>query len=59
MPRKSRDSNKIALVPETEFEQAVEGILSSSKEHVDAEFAEMQASNKLKREKRRDAKADD
>ena len=59
MPRKKRDPNEIELVPDDEFEDAVQSVLDAPKERVEAEFAKMQASNKRKREARKRLSPDD
>lgn len=52
MPKRKRleDKQDAELIPEPDFEMALEKVLSTSKEESDRQLAEFQASNKARRE---------
>ncbi len=50
MPRKKRDTEDIPLVSEEQLEAAMRAVLNASNKRVEKKIADMQTSNKRRRE---------
>ncbi len=53
MPRKKKEATQTPLVSTSEFEDAIKKVMNSPKSVVDAKMAEFQASNRTKRDSKK------